>query len=405
VNSTLGKAIWTRRFVSARLATIIWALAIIAVCGRIAFNNSPKRQDLFPVYQNAGHSWLAGQNLYGDAKFDYRYAPLFAATVAPISILPLKIGSILWRLIGISVFLGFLYWTSRQGIPDKLVSKETPLLFLLLLPLALGNLNNGQANLLVIGVLLGSVAAIVRERWMLAAVCLAVAVSIKVYPLALCLLLVLMYPRQLFWRFLLCIAVALALPFAMQRTDYVARQYSDWFHYLRTEDRTSRSVSEWYSDLRLLLRVWFVSLSPRFYLLIQIVSGAMIATLAVIGRLRSWSARRLLAWILSLGCCWMLLLGPATESSTYVLIAPATVWVAAELLVRGGRRLEMTWIAIIYSLQLLAGVAGWFGGMKRLGVYTSPLALSALLLAAYLLRPAMSRQMRTTLPDRRGAGD
>jgi Glycosyltransferase family 87 len=393
VNSAPDETTRTRRFVPARLVAIVWALAIVAVCGRIALNKSPTRQDLFPVYQNAGHSWLAGQDLYRDAKFDYRYSPLFAATVVPISILPLKIGSILWRLIGISVFLGSFYWTSRQGIPDKLVSKETASLFLLLLPLALGNLNNGQANLLVIGVLLASVAAIVRQRWMLAAVCLAVAATIKVYPLALCLLFVLMYPRQLFWRFALCITLAAALPFAMQRTDYVTRQYSDWFHYLQAEDRTSRSISEWYSDLRLILRLWFLALSPRLYLLIQIATGAMIAVLAVVGRLRSWPAQRLLAWTLSLGCCWMLLLGPATESSTYVLVAPTIVWVAAELLVRGGRRLEIAWVALIYGLQLLAGVAGWFGGMKRLGVYTSPLALSALLLAAYLMRPAIFRQM------------
>ncbi|MEY2493237.1 MAG: hypothetical protein QOH24_2188 [Verrucomicrobiota bacterium] len=382
---------------------MIWALAIVAVCGRIAFNKSPTRQDLFPVYQNAGQSWLAGQDLYREAKFDYRYSPLFAATVAPISILPLKIGSILWRLIGISVFLGSFYWTSRAGIPDKLVAKETPLLFLLLLPLALGNLNNGQANLLVIGLLLASVAAIVRQRWMLAAVCLAVPAIIKVYPLALCLLFVLMFPRQLSWRFALCIMLALALPFAMQRTDYVTRQYNDWFHYLQTEDRTLRSISEWYSDLRLVLRLWFVPLSPRVYLLIQIATGAIIAALAVIGRLRSWPAPRLLAWVLSLGCCWMLLLGPATESSTYVLIAPATAWVAAELLVRAGRRLEIAWVALIYGLQLLAGVAGWFGGMKRLGIYTSPLALSAVLLSAYLLRPAIFCQMRTV--NFRDAGD
>ena len=366
----------------------------MAVCGRVAFNKTVTRQDLFPVYQNAGQSWLIGHDLYHEAKFDYRYSPLFAAAITPISILPLKIGSILWRLISIGIFLGSFYWASRQGIPNKFASAEIPLLFLLLLPLALGNLNNGQANLLVIGVLLASIAAIVQQRWMLAAVCLALSVTIKVYPLVVCLLLVLIYPRQLSWRFALCITLAIVLPFAMQRTDYVMRQYSDWFAYLRTEDRTSRSISEWYSDLRLLLRLWSVALSPRVYLLIQILAGALIAVFAVMGRLQSWPAPRLLAWVLSVSGCWMLLLGPATESSTYVLIAPATVWLAAELLTRARRKLEIVWVAAIYSLQLLAGVAGWFGGMKRFGIYTSPLALAALLLAAYLLRPTTFRELR-----------
>ena len=38
---------------------------------------------------------------------------------------------------------------------------------------------------------------------------------------------------------------------------------------------------------------------------------------------------------------------------------------------------------MIYGLQLLARMAGWFAGMKHFGVYASPLALPALLLAAY----------------------
>ena len=202
-----------------------------------------------------------------------------------------------------------------------------------------------------------------------------------------------MFPRQLLWRFALCLIVAVALPFALQKFDYVTRQYNDWLLYLRTEDRSSRSLSEWYNDLRLLFRVWFVPLSTMTYVIIQLAAGAAIAVLAVVGKIRHWPMQRLIAWIFSLSCCWMTLLGPATESATYVLIAPATAWIVCELLVRGGGAIETAWIAGIYALQVLAGMASWFGGMKRLGVYASPLALSALLLAAYLLRPAIFRQM------------
>jgi hypothetical protein len=202
-----------------------------------------------------------------------------------------------------------------------------------------------------------------------------------------------MFPRQLLWRFALCLVVAGALPFALQKINYVGRQYSDWFHYLRSEDRSSRPLSEWYSDLRLLFRVWFGPLSTTTYIVIQFAAGIAIAAAAVVGNLRHWPIPRLVAWIFSLSCCWMTLFGPATESATYVLIAPATVWIACELLVRGSGTIESAWVAMIYGLQLLAGMAGWFGGMKRFGVYASPLALSALLLAAYLLRPAIFRRM------------
>jgi len=372
----------------------VWGIAIIAVCGRVALTKSC-RQDLFPVYQNAGKAWLNGQDLYRNSEFDYRYSPLFAAAMAPMARLPAKLASISWRLLSVFCFLAALSWTCRAGVPDKFASEKSPLIFLLILPLSLGNLNNGQANLLVLGALLAAVAAVMRGWWMAAAIVLTMAVMIKIYPLAIALLLVVMFPRQLLWRFALCLIVAVALPFALQKIDYVTRQYNDWLLYLRTEDRSSRSLSEWYNDLRLLFRVWFVPLSTMTYVIIQLAAGAAIAVLAVVGKIRHWPIQSLIAWIFSLSCCWMTLFGPATESATYVLIAPATAWIVCELLVRGGGAIETAWVAGIYGLQVLARMASWFGGMKRFGVYASPLALSALLLAAYLLRPAIFRQMNT----------
>ena len=379
---------------SRRLVIAIWVVAIIAVCGRVALTRS-SRQDLFPVYQNAGQAWLNGEDLYRNSKFDYRYSPLFAAAMTPAARLPLKLASISWRLLSVFCFLAALSWTCRAGIPDKFAAEQAYLIFLLILPLSLGNLNNGQANLLVLAALLAAVAAVWRGWWMAAAITLTVAATIKIYPLAMALVFVVMFPRQLLWRFVLCLVVAMVLPFALQKIDYVSRQYNDWFHYLRSEDRSSRLLSEWYSDLRLLFRVWFVPLSTTTYIVIQLAAAIAIAVGALVGKLRHWPIPRLIAWTFSLSCCWMTLLGPATESATYVLIAPATVWIGCELLVRGGGAIESAWVAVIYGLQLLAGMAGWFGGMKRFGVYASPLALSAVLLAAYLLRPAIFRQMNT----------
>lgn len=374
----------------ARLALILWTLAVLAVGSRIAFT-SPTRQNLFPVYQNAALSWSAGRDLYRDSPFDYRYSPLFAAAVVPLSTLPVKVASILWRVIGLAAFLASLYWITRVGIPEN--PRMIPLIFIAVLPLSLGNLNNGQANLLVTGALLASVPLIIRERWMLAAAALTLAASVKVYPIAVCCLFALMYPRQLSWRIALCIGLAIALPFALQRTGYVARQYHDWLTYLRTEDRTARPLASWYNDLRLVLRLWSIPVSSQVYLIGQVATGAAMAVLAVIGRIQRWPARYFLPWLLFVACCWMLLFGPATESSTYVLIAPATAWVVARLFYRSSSLLEIGWVTLCYGLQLLAGLTAWFGGMKAFGVYTSPLTLSTVLLAAYLLCPTIIRGM------------
>jgi hypothetical protein len=306
----------TRGTTIGRIVFLLWVLTVTGVCTRVALTRTPGRQDVFPVYQNAGRCWLAGQDLYHHAKFDYRYSPTFAATLAPAAFLSPKLGSIAWRLLSIGIFLTALAWTSRVEIPDKFAREGRPFIFLFVLPLALGNLNDGQANLFVIGALLASIAAVTCDRWSFAAVALVAAATIKLYPLVFALLLVLVFPRKLGWRVALCLPVAAGLPFLFQRPDYVARQCHHWFQYLQTEDRSGRPPSEWYSDLRLLFRVWLVPLSTTGYLIIQIASGAALAGLAVWGRLHGWPRPNLLGWLLSLTCCWMTVLGPATESST-----------------------------------------------------------------------------------------
>ena len=347
---------------------------------------------------------MVGRDLYRNSKFDYRYSPLFAAALGPMSMLPLKVGSIVWRLVTVSVLLGALYRASRRNIPKALNAAESALMFLLLLPLALGNLNNGQANLLVLGLLTVSIVAVIRERWMLAAISVMLAGAIKIYPLVFCLPLVVVYPRQLLWRFVLCIVAVIALPFALQQPDYVARQYSYWFQYLRTEDRSLRPITEWYSDIRMLFRVWSVPLSSRAFVIMQIFSGTLVIICAWIGKVLDSPKERFIAWVFSLSCCWMVLFGPATESSTYVLIAVATAWAVTELL-RGTRRpSDIAWIFVIYGLQLLPQMAAWFGGMKRFHIYTSLYTLSALSLGAYLLRPTVFRELRIQ-PLESGGGD
>src|SRR5205807_1777725 len=78
----------------------------------------------------------------------------------------------------------------------------------------------------------------------------------------------------------------------------------------------------WMIDLRLLLRVWVAQLPHGVYPLIEVATGAAVAGLCLAARLRAWPRAELLTLLTGLGCCWMTVFGPATESCTYVLIAP-----------------------------------------------------------------------------------
>ena len=81
-----------------------------------------------------------------------------------------------------------------------------------------------------------------------------------------------------------------------------------------------------YHDLWQLIRLSQAPLTPLGYRIVQLVAAAGCAALCLALRRRGRPRREVVAAILMLGTCWMTLCGPATESSTYVLLAPALAW-------------------------------------------------------------------------------
>jgi hypothetical protein len=147
-----------------------------------------------------------------------------------------------------------------------------------------------------------------------------------------------------------------------------------------------------YRDLWLLFRVAHVPITARGYLLVQLLGAVGCALLCLAGRWRGWPRRGLLLVVLTLGSCWMTLCGPATESSTYVLLAPALAWglVGGGPALASGSRLNGARVA--YGMLLVSVLAGVFGrtaaqrihslGMQPLGALVFTAAYSILLLRA-----------------------
>ncbi len=353
-----------------RLGLTAWAILLVVVGARVLL--APHRHTVYPIFAEAASHWRAGEDLYRPTPDPYRYSPLVAAFFVPFGLLPDGVGGLLWRLLSAGVFLGGLAWWARE---------RRPLLFLLTMPLALGNVNNGQANLLVIGLLLVAVAALGEGRFALAAVCVAAATLFKMYPLAVGLLLVLAEPRRFGPRLAVALAAGLALPFVLQSPDYVLSQYSGWLHHLESNDRQILDVELWYRDLRLLCSRWLTPMSYEAYQAVELLGGLGAAAVGI-ALIRAGAPRpRLLTLLLALGCCWMTLLGPATESSTYVLLAPVAAWLA---LSREGEPRWLTWSGLgLLLLAQAATVMPWGRTFQALG----PQPLGALLiLGAVLIR-------------------
>ena len=388
-----------------RVAVLVWAAALVLLGGKALL--WPHRHSVYPIFAGAGRHWREAGDLYAmpDGREPYRYSPLVAAFFVPFSLLPDGPAGLLWRLLGSAVFLSGLAWWGRTALPPGPARSRWALLLLLPAPLTLGNVHNGQANLLVLGLLLVAVAAVASDRLNVAAICLAVACVFKLYPIAVGLLLVTLGPRRLGPRLALALAVGFLLPFLLQRPGYVAAQYADWLGQMARNDRQVMPRECWYRDARLLCSRWVVPMSYGAYQAAEVIGGGVIAAACLWARRAGLARPPLLALLLGLGCCWMTALGPATESSTYILLGPTAAW----LLLTGAvenhpvslRAAWLTGYGLLVTAQAASVLpAGWGRALQALG----PQPLAALLLLGGLLYLAFrckSDQVQVLVDSRR----
>lgn len=377
-----------------RLAVILWAVGLLVVSVRVLAQ--PRSHSVYPIFAQAGCDWLDGAPLYGKKNRDldqFRYSPLIAATFAPFSALPDRAGNLLWRWLNAGVLLGGLAWWLRSTRAGR---TESAFVFLLVLPLALGNVNNGQSNTLVLGLLLATMAGAAEGWWTLASAAVAAACVFKIYPVAVGLLLAVVYPRRFTWGFALALAAGVALPFLFQRWEYVAEQYAAWLRTIGGDDRQSWPVEATYRDFRLLCRVWWHPLTARTYSLVQLGLAAAIAGVCFLksGYLKKGRTavdeRETRLLLFALASCWMTVFGAATESSTYILLAPALAGVLAQVWTEGRPRWERGVVTFSFGLLIVAQMSSWFPFGTRFHSY-GPQPAAGLVFFGYLLARAARR--------------
>ncbi len=203
---------------------------------------------------------------------------------------------------------------------------------------------------------------------------------------------------------LLALTLAFLLPFVCQHGEYVRAQYALWFHRLGVDQRHDWPLHMAYRDLWLLIRAWHLPLTLRGYLGIQLVSAAGCAVLCVAARLRGLPRREVLGLVLALGSCWMMLCGPATESSTYVLLAPTLAWAVLSALADRWPWPLRVLVGSSFALLLLAVLAGVHPAVKEFHA-RGPHPLGALLLAIVYVATAVRALMATRLAHSTGAGE
>jgi hypothetical protein len=379
-----------------RWALAAWLVVLTAVCIRVVYQGG--RNSVVPVFLEGGRNWAAGAPIYGEPKpglDHFRYSPAVAAYFAPWSLLPPWAAEVACRTVALAAFIGGIavwsrwWWGGRSHLAAVL---------LLVAPLAVGNVNNGQFNPLIAGLACAAVGAFAGERWLWAAVAVTVATLLKGYPLSLGLLLTVIEPRRFGVPLGAVLAAGLALPFLCQEPSYVAEQYAACAERNSTYDRTQIGPNQGYRDFQMLMGTLGAPIDLSTYRVIEVIAGAgcALAVWAVNRR----AGRRAAVWACgALAACWMTLFGPATESPTYVLAALTL----AQLVVDASERstLQRCLAYMAFALFAASMTTVWFPRW----FHTRAQALGIQPAAALLLLLGVVVECRRLVRARPAAGD
>jgi len=277
----------------------------------------------FSCYLDAGLRWRDGGPIYNNGEgMGFVYSPLIAAYFAAYTFLPVWMGKMVWLLTNEGLLAWGTYAVIREGVFRIASDRARALVLILLLPFSMASLDVAQSNSALIGLMLIAVALAARERWTLCVIALALAVYLKIYPLVLGLVLCVYAPGKVTWRLALALLSLGALSLVLQHPHYVLTQYHEWFATRAADDRRLNSAAHAPLDLWfLIVRLGHLPISERAYVALQVLSGGAIAGFALLTR--GWAPGRRLAGIYLLCSSWIILLGPATESYTYAILAPA----------------------------------------------------------------------------------
>ena len=382
---------------SVRLAWTLWLVLVAAVGVRVAVSK-PTSQTVVPIYLAAGERWLRGESLYAPVQgLDvYRNPPVIAAGFAALTPLPEKLAGLLVRGVSVALFLTGLLRVRRTLLPVWSASRAGWLFALAVIP-AVPSVNNGQLNLLIAALALHGVAASATGRWSASAAWLGVAGWVKVYPLALALLVVLVAPRTFAFKLTTVVLLGFALPLALDDLATVRTQYAEYAESLQLDDRTHHDLSRVPRDWTALPRMW-LNWTPSEPLtkLVSLFVAAGLAALVLVRRRRPLVESLLVALVGS--HVWMTAFGPATEMNTYSLLAAVAPLV---LLAPGSSRGRQALAAVGYALLAATVLRGTFPNDRDFNVL-GPQALGAILMGAAYLVPGERRSVRP--PVRPGMG-
>ena len=320
-------------------ALLVWAIPLVIICAMVL--HRPDQRTVVPVYHAASANWLNQETIY-IGPLGMNYLPHFAVLYSPFHAMGVPAGDICWR-IAITVFFVYSFYRLINLCPTGNRHWNFLLASLFAMPICLGAIRNGQAN-----VLLGAVSALaavflIEKRLSAAAVTMAAAVAVKPLGAVMLMLAPFVY-RRLALRVAIALVGLLALPFLFGPTDYVISQYQAFYQNLA--DCSSHGTLLRFSNIYGILSELSIPVSRNQMTFVGLAaaSATLAAWLAVAKRghclsiqpppntetvdgetkLRCDSPKSDHGlMLLALTTSYLMLFNPMAESNGYVILAPA----------------------------------------------------------------------------------
>ena len=275
--------------------------------------------DIF--YYNAGQAWLHKNALYNGQANSFVYLPTSAALFSPLSLLPLKLFEMVFRLLSLGVItLGIFLF-----VRDTAKENASRIFFYSLLATVLTSqaaLFVGQLHILTTGIMLLGFSAIAREKWWQAAILLTLALALKPTSLILFLLAFALYPKQLSLRLTFCALLAFGLSFVLQSPDYVLNQYISFAHNFAAAMRHDGNNPQQWATLFGAIAFYthhFIQGFPQF--LTRVLAGLCVFALCITARIKC-DKQTAIYFIVTFGMCYLMLFNSRSENNDYVMVAP-----------------------------------------------------------------------------------
>ena len=324
-------------------------------------------------YADAAIHWGEGQPLYNHWGVGFLYLPQAAILHTPFAQLPRVPAEILWRGFTIGIFalgLDRLCRLSERGHSVSLF----PIATCVSIPLSFSAARNGQATLLIAGLLMLAIGEVVSFRWNRSAGLLCLAVAFK--PLALPTALVIAtVHRPLPWRIGLGLVIVALIPFLTQEWSYVVGEFRECGAAMRIAAEVG--TREPWAQLVGLFDVAGFSIPSEYQTQLRVLAGGAVLVACWMAQHRL-PVHRFALIVFSLTTIYVLLFNPRTENNTYALIAPAIgIFCGEAFLVQRNRRLG----ALVVLIAV--GIVGSHEFGRLIAPHTPPVWLAPLMTVCF----------------------